>query len=309
MKIVRPVACLLRGSACALGLLLIAQCGDGADIALEDAASMQQNTLQDTSSCNVSGTWAVKFSIPVRWSPSIVVSGGQGTVYQWLKAERTQNGNTYTDHLTLCGISPPDSKTRPIFGNELYGVSFPNTLFDSDILPKFDSHTSLTTPDGALEFRTDPLTVLIGTQMPNPSVSSWPSAKLMSTIDHDNDGMPGITINVRTDHGHTPPPVDMWRRKRAAKFYIALRNVVDTATGRFSDCDHAQGTVTIPLIDNKLAINSRVLGCQRTDGSPCTTAEYEMVDKQSSGYDLNGPARVEMTRMPANVTCETVRGL
>lgn len=307
MKIVFARA--LRGGVCSLTLFFLAHCGGDTAANVENLASAGEAALE-TNACNLTGTWAVKFGIPVRWSPSIVVSGGGGTVHQWLKAVRTHSGDTYTDSLSLCGISSPDSKTRPLFGSEKYGIVFPNELFDSGVLPGYEARARLSSADAGIAYQADPLTVLIGMDMPNAALASWPTSKAMTTLDSDKDGLPGITINVRLDDGYTAPPVNMWPpHKRAAKFYIALRNVVEEAHGLFTDCDHAKGTVTIPIIDKKLAINSRVLGCVRTDGVECAPGEYEMVDKQSSGYDLNGVATMEMVRVPDNATCATIRAL
>jgi hypothetical protein len=297
-----------RGGLCAVALVLLAQCGDGSQLdAKADATALTQASVAD--SCNLSGSWGIKFTIPVRWAPSIVVSSGFGNVQQWLKATRQHNGDNYVDTLSLCGIESPDTKTWPMFGSEVYGIIFPDQLFDSGVLPQFESSAQLAGDMPGGSFSINPLTVLIGVDLENSATASWPLAKNMTSVDADKDGKPGITIGTATDVAHKAPPVDMWRKHRASNFYIALRNVVQNAQGTFSDCDHAKGTVTIPLIDGKLAINSRVLGCIRTDGGDCTTAEYEMVDKQSSGYDLYSEATVEMTRVPDNATCVDIRKL
>jgi hypothetical protein len=236
-----------------------------------------------------------------------VVDAGHGEVGQWAKLTRKQEGQTLTDTMQVCGITNPDTITRPVFGHEVYGITFPPQLFDSNVLPTVQvrSHVSALTPGAT--YQTEPLTVLFGLQTPNAATASWPATAQMQTVDADHDGKPGITVDTTKAANYSAPPVNMWRSKRAQKFYIALRSVISGASGKFDSCDKATGTATIPLIDGKAAINSRVLGCQRTDGGDCSQSEFEMIDKQSSGYDLKGPAQMTMLRVANVASCDTVR--
>ncbi|HET6344179.1 MAG TPA: hypothetical protein VFH51_04560 [Myxococcota bacterium] len=259
------------------------------------------------SECDFDGTWAVKFVIPVGWGPSLVVDAGRGEVVQWAKLTRKQEGTTLVDSMQICGITNPDTVTRPVFGHEVYGITFPAALFDSGVLPATEvkSHVSGLTPGAT--YTTDPLTALLGLEMADAATTSWPEASEMKTVDADHDGKPGITVDTTKAPNYAAPPVNMWRSKRAKKFYIALRSVISGASGKFDSCDKGAGTATIPLIDGKAAINSRVLGCERTDGQDCAKGEYEMIDKQSSGYDLKGPAQMTMVRVGKDATCDSVR--
>jgi hypothetical protein len=257
--------------------------------------------------CDFSGTWAVKFVIPVGWGPSLVVDAGRGEVVQWAKLTRKVDGTTLVDSMQVCGITNPDTVTRPVFGHEVYGIAFPTALFDSGVLPatKVKSHLSGLAPGAT--YTTEPLTVLLGLEMADAATASWPEASEMQVVDADHDGKPGITVDTTKGANYAAPPVNMWRSKRAKRFYIALRSVISGARGKFESCDKGVGTASIPLIDGKAAINSRVLGCQRTDGQDCAKGEYEMIDKQSSGYDLKGPAQMTVVRVGGDATCDTVR--
>jgi hypothetical protein len=94
------------------------------------------------------------------------------------------------------------------------------------------------------------------------------------------------------------------------KLYVAIRQVTELA-GTFADCDHASGSVSIPVIDGAPAINSHILGCELTAGGNCTTSgtnsQASFVDNTQPVFTPTGTSTFTSLRLPASATCATVR--
>lgn len=289
-----------------LGIALIGALGCGS---AQETNAIATAASALTADCDLNGTWAMKFEIPVRWPATLAVETGEGTVYQWAKTTRVQDGLTFTDTVEVCGMQVPDTQASETFKRERYGFTFPDALFDSGKLPTFTVVNHLDGLGVGATFTTEPLAVLLGLTLDNPAQATWPTkGNQIQQIDADGDGHPGLTIAAKIAAPYTAPPVNMFRSKRAAQFYIAVRNVVESATAQLTSCDAANGSVTIPVINGKAAINSRIVGCQRVDGGQCTPSEHELVNKVQSGFDLAGTATVKMVRLAPGATCATVRG-
>jgi hypothetical protein len=283
-------------------------CG-AAPVQVSDAQSIDSaQTLQDA--CNFTGTWAIRFEIPVQWPASVAVEAGSGTVYQWAKVERQHHGMALHDAVSVCGTRVPDSRAREEFNRELYGIDFPDSLFDSGKLPTTTMATTLAGQRPGDAFAMGGITVTLGLDMPQADTAVWPSrARDLRTLDTDGDGHPGITLWARQAPPYSGPPVNVFRTKHAAKFYVALRNVVQRGSGKIDSCDAMSGTAIIPVIGNKAALNSHIVGCQRTDGKACSLSEADMVDKAQSGYNLAGAAKLTMRRVTPQTSCAQIRAM
>jgi hypothetical protein len=104
---------------------------------------------------------------------------------------------------------------------------------------------------------------------------------------------------------------------RADELYVGIRQVT-AVTATVVDWDHMTGTVSIPEIDSKYAIDSHVIGCELVDGGECTTtapsgslSQSAFVDNPQPVFTPSGSSNFESLRIPADAgaSCETVRTL
>jgi hypothetical protein len=280
-------------------------------------------------SCNFNGTWGTRITIDVAWVPqglsSAILSQGQGTITQWVKGSRVQTATAplaLSDTSVLCGIALPDFQATLLGLNQVYGVRFPDTLFDDGYIPPFAVNGALTRQaSGGLAYSTTPTVVLLGVTMANPTMDPWPMT-ITTEDDQDKDGNPGVTVGVAqgplgtpaggvTTYSYIPTdipgplqPIDL-----AKNLYLAIRQMT-VATGTVEDCNTISGTVTIPSIGSKAAIDSHVLGCTLVDGGQCTTgasSEASFVDNSQPIFSPTGPTTFQSIRIDAGATCADVR--
>ena len=250
----------------------------------------------------------MRFVVPVKWSGNLGVQSGTGEIVQWVRSDRTKTGDTtVNDTLTVCGTTVPDYRSQKAFGNELFGVRFPDSLFDSEVIPtaSVTTHVSAFATGGT--YTSDQVAIQIGVKMANPLTDAWPKKQSdVVSVDSDKDSKKGITVQAASGDKYALPPVNMFRTKRATQFYLGVRNVA-ASTGQINTCERFTGTATIPLIGGKLALNSHLLGCLKTDGNDCSDGETDLIDKFQPDYQLNGPASVVMVKMDPKSTCAAVR--
>src|SRR5580704_9043079 len=99
--------------------------GDGSSSGIIDAA-----TDADTSTtCNLSGPWALKVAVQVTWQGTTILAAGGGTVDVWALMQGTQTGDSIATTVLPCGIGLPDFDGPAIAGPPVYGVAFPDSLF------------------------------------------------------------------------------------------------------------------------------------------------------------------------------------
>ncbi len=287
-------------------------------------------TLGDSGVCNFNGTWATQITIDVTWQPqglmSVILAPGSGTIRQWVKGARVQTLAAplqLSDDSVACGIELPDFQATTLGLNEVYGVRFPDSLFDDGYIPPFTVNGALTLqPGGSFSYSTTPTAVLLGVTMQSPTTDAWPST-VTTEIDQDMDGNPGVTIAVAqgalavptataTDYSYVPTgvPAPFMPINLAGSLYVAIRQVTITS-GTVQDCDTITGTVSIQTINSKPAIDSHVLGCQLVDGGPCTTgasSEASFVDNSQPVFTPSGTTSFRSIRVATGATCATVRG-
>lgn len=281
--------------------------------------------------CDFNGTWATRITIDVTWQPqgltSAILQPGSGTITQWVKGVRVQSPAaplSLMDNSVVCGVLLPDFQATALGLNEVYGVRFPDTLFDDQYVPPF-------TISGALDeqmttYSTTPTAVLLGLTMANPTTDPWPSTITPAAlVDMDQDGNPGVTVGVAegplamptitaSSYSYVPTavPPPLLPVPRASSLYVAIRQITVT-TGRVADCNTITGTVSIPVIASKPAIDSHVVGCALTDGGPCSTtgasSQASFVDNSQPIFTpaANGNTTFKSIRMPTGATCADVR--
>jgi hypothetical protein len=262
---------------------------------------------QALTECSSAGTWAIKITTPVKWNQTFVIQGGSGTITNFAKSVRTQNGLTIVDTAKICGIETPPYSSTPTFGNEKYGVSFAPEVFDAPSMPSFTLNGTLSANTEGASFTATPSAALIGATMANPTTDPWPSnGAALTAVDADGDGNVGITGIPMSGNGFIQPPVNPTRTIRAGKVFATFRNVL-TASGTVKSCTRVEGVGDIAMINNKAAIDQHVLGCQHQDGAACAPAEFKLLDGAAPVYIPTDKATITMVKLADNATCADVR--
>ena len=260
-----------------------------------------QGDPQALTECDANGTWAIRVSVPVKWNPSFVVQGGSGTVTNWLKTKRVQNGLEVTDTAEICGVETPDYTATPLFGAEKYGVRFPDSTFGT--LPTFELKGTVSSKEVGATFTAPASAALVGATLPNALTDAWPrDVGALTAQDVDNDTKPGLTGNAASGTGFSNPPVNPTRTVRAKQVYAAFRQVLEASTGTVKSCDRVEGTAKIAVIAGKAAIDSHVMGCLREDGTECAAAEFKLLDTAAPVYTPTADATITMVKLPAGAT-------
>jgi hypothetical protein len=279
--------------------------------------------------CNFNGTWATRITIDVTWQPqgltSVILAAGSGTITQWVKGLRVQTLTApleLSDDSVLCGVALPDFQATALGLDEVYGVRFPDSLFDDAYIPPFTVNGALTPQTGGgFAYSTTPTAVLLGLSLPDPTTDPWP-ATITTELDQDQDGFPGVTIAVAqgplamptttaSDYSYIPTgvPAPLMPLNLASSLYVAIRQIT-VASGTVQDCNTITGTVNIPTIDSKAAIDSHILGCGLVDGGQCTTgssSEASFVDNTQPVFTPSGTTTFQTIRIATGATCADVR--
>jgi hypothetical protein len=291
------------------------------------SVSVGDASLGGDGGCDFNGTWATRITIDVTWQPqglnTVILQSGKGTITQWVKGTRVQSAGApraLIDESAVCGVTLPDFQATALGLNEVYGVRFPTTLFDDQYVPPFS--VSGTLDETMTSYSTTSTAVLLGLTMTNPTTDPWPSA-VTTGVDQDNDGNPGVSMNVATGELANPPsigttsysyiptsvPTLLIPAPSASQLYVAIRQVTVT-NGTVQDCNTMNGTVSIPLIGTKPAIDSHILGCFIADGGACTTggsSQASFVDNSQPVFTPTGTTTFRSVRVPKVTTCAQVR--
>ncbi|MGH7436923.1 MAG: hypothetical protein ACRENE_14720 [Polyangiaceae bacterium] len=309
--------------------------GDDAAVPLdagvaEHAASIDSlgdATIAGDGGCDFNGTWATRVTIDVTWQPqglnTVILQSGSGTITQWVRGDRVQSPGApraLIDDSIVCGITLPDFQATALGLNEVYGVRFPDTLFDDRYIPTFS--VSGTLDPTMTSYSTTSTAVLLGLSMTNPTTDPWPSSATsgLTGVDQDNDGNPGVSIDVASGELANPPaigttsysyiptavPTLLLPAPSASQLYVAIRQVTVT-NGTVQDCNTIDGTVSIPVIGTKPAIDSHILGCAIVDGGPCSSSQASFVDNSQPVFAPSGKTTFRSVRVPKGASCAQVR--
>jgi hypothetical protein len=286
--------------------------------------SIADATTAGDGGCDFNGTWATRITIDVTWQPqglnTAILQPGSGTITQWVRGDRVQSPGApraLIDDSVVCGITLPDFQATALGLNEVYGVRFPDTLFDDRYIPMFS--VSGTLDETMTSYSTTSTAVLLGLTMTNPTTDPWPSS-VTTGVDQDNDGNPGVSINVASGELANPPaigtssysyiptavPTLLLPAPSASQLYVAIRQVTVT-NGSVQDCNTIDGTVSIPVIGSKPAIDSHILGCAIVDGGPCSSAQAAFVDNSQPVFTPTGKTTFRSVRVAKGASCAQVR--
>ena len=274
----------------------------------ETAMPATQQEAMTGQTCDLNGTWAVRFTVPVSWGGNMGIRGGSGDVVQYAKTIRKVVGKEVTDTLQVCGNTVPDYRATLL--NERYGIRFPEKLFDSNVLPTVQVSTHLSGTTVGSTFESEPAVIQLGVALKNPLTDAWPDLKGIASLikDDDKDGNPGITVLPATGAGYSAPPTGMNPRgPRAKSFFLALRNIAQIS-GTIEGCDKTTGRADVVEVNGAPTLNSHVLGGVKDNGSAIEDAAT--LDGYSPKYTIpdGSHGSVVMVRVADGVTCADIRG-
>jgi cysteine-rich repeat protein len=268
--------------------------------------------------CDLSGNWALKVVLKVTWTGGLLVDGS-GEADQWALLQIDQGANSTGFDATIrpCGITLPDFHSKVNFGDEWYGLAFPDKVFDSTTIPTFPIKGQVSNLAPGATFTTISAPVLLGLDVhgSTSAVGPWPGsykdltdANGYSLPDIDGDNQPGITADVKT--GVIPAggasyknviediadPYNLDNPGRASKMYIAIRQI-SAQQGSVVSCDELSGSTTA-------SIDNHVVGCLQDTNVPCRDAN--LVDGGRPYYTVTSGS-FAAARLGTSTSCRTVR--
>lgn len=248
--------------------------------------------------CDLSGTFALKLTVPVTWPGSAVLAAGNGTFVFWAALQLSHSGTTLSGSLVPCGETIPDFASTPLI-NERYAVTLPTGPLDAAPFPSTSISATLSASTVGANIDFARAAWLVGAQLNEPAFDAWPSRTAISPVDMDGDGAVAVTYRYQNDDGYSHVPADGLGTARASLGYIASR-VVFTLRGTLGSCTQSSGSATAPDVD------AHTLGCRLTGGSSCSGTQ--------AGYlDSNGPdwapqaSSYALEKVSASATCAEVR--
>jgi len=197
--------------------------GVGCHYAAGQEKRLCANDIDTGTECNPLGVFGAEIEVDVAWggrSGGLVglTDDGRAPITVHLRIEVQEISGT----MEIRGAARPCSVDLPQFFSttlcESYKPIFPDTIWESATLPPIavTGRYSCVNPGCVLSI--DAVTSLIGIDLPNPE-APWPLPQETAAItcaagkgvkcfsDHDDDGLPGLTIQVR--NGGRVPPADM----------------------------------------------------------------------------------------------------
>jgi hypothetical protein len=289
---------------CETATSTITNCGSCGLVCTSDAGTPVCNGGTCATSCSVGGTWAAKLGVALTWPSSLTLATGSGQLTIYALFTGTETGNTVNATLLPCGITVPDFSGSSLAGSELYGLTFPTTLFDHSpaFLPTTAATVTLggTTPGSSVTV--PPMAFLIGLSLASPTTTAWPTTpETVTSVDMDQDTKPGVTTPYKTGGTYSNVPLNLAKSARTDKAYLAAR-VVTSISATLASCSSISGTATVTNFD------THIIGCEVAGGTTdCTATQSDFTDSNRPGY-VAGAATISLVKLAAGATCATVRG-
>jgi hypothetical protein len=284
--------------------------GDGSSSGAMDAAA----DADTSTTCNLSGAWALKVAVQVTWQGTTILAAGGGTVDVWALMQGTQTGDSIATTVLPCGIGLPDFDGPAIAGPPIYGVALPDSLFDGTFLTATASSLMVSSSVPGATFTSPAEANLLGITLADPTTAAWPSlaAAQAAEVDTDMDGNPGVTAlskygngMVRTENdGGTYSSIPaigtgIGGIGTADELYMALRSVI-ALSGTLTTCTQASGPATVSHFD------SHALGCHLVGGGNCSNSQSSFVDNNSPTFAVTS-ATFAAQMLTNTGTCPNVR--
>jgi cysteine-rich repeat protein len=314
------------GKICVAGLCRASFCGDGYTDATKGESCDPPNTVGCDSTCKrlatcaLTGNWAMKVTVGVTWSSSILLDGMGDIVQHALVVITQPPGNTaFEAKIKPCGLSIPDFQTTSDLNSERYGIAFPVAEFDSPNVPTFTVNGRVSNLAPGAKFEVDSAALLLGVKADNAQIAfgKWPDswnqltpANGFTLQDIDNDGKLGLTAVVKT--GEVPGTTAMYsdiiydlgpapvlsNPGRANRLYLAVRQIA-SESGTVTSCTEVSGTSTAK-------IENHIVGCQADDNNPSTNCTPDLVDAVRPLYNV-GASTFIARQIGSQASCDAVR--
>jgi hypothetical protein len=279
-------------------------CGTCGHVCTSDAGTPACTGGTCDTSCDLSGTWAAKVSLQLTWPSSLTLAAGSGTMGFWALVKGTQSGNAIPVTMVPCEIVIPDFQSSAAGGNEPYGLTFPNSLFDHApaYLPTTGATVALGGSSPGSSYSVPTVAFLVGLSMTNPTTDAWPSTPEMVTqVDMDQDTKFGVTAPYKIVSPYDAIPVNFAKSARADKAYVASRLAVSFNGTIGAGCQSIAGTATVTHFDTHL------VGCELSGGGgDCAQSDSDFTDSNKPAYAA-GSATVSLVKIASAGTCVDVR--
>lgn len=322
-------------------LLFVAAAGAGCSVSLEGNGQTQENgsgelperpgdgrfdagsepSLPDAtvatdaapdSGCNVDGRYAIRIAFDVKWAGTSfagivpVISPGQGELSFIVLVDISRDSGKPLAVAQACGAKVPDFESSL---SERYSARFREALWESSMMPRFELEPSYGCFEPGCEFATSPIFALLGAQLAAPS-AVWPArAAGGGWPDHDNDGRPGITVNMAgagevdaqgRSYAHPPVAITALFTRRVNQLMLGLR-IGLTLRGELVGCDALAGDAPMGSID------TRAIECIADDfPMACNADELKFLDDNLPVWTVRGGS-FRGVRVDKTASCAAAR--
>ena len=249
-------------------------------------------------SCDWSGSYALKLSLQATWNANLTIASGNGTFTFWLGLDAVQSGATLNSTLRECGRITPDFKALLL--SETYNRGFPNSLFDGNSLPRVSASIALGGSSPGASFKLPSTAFLMGTSLSNPVSGAWPGTLSLTSVDMDGDQRPGVTGAYATGNGYSYPhtAADVLSL-RADVPYVASR-LVFSLDGSVTSCGASSGSARVTAIDD------HILDCHLDLGLACALLQSQFLDTSRPVYAAVS-ASYALVKVTPNASCAVIR--
>jgi hypothetical protein len=252
-------------------------------------------------SCSMTGSFALRLTIPTTWPATALVAAGSGDFSLWGLVQLAPSQGALGGTFTPCGELVPDFRATPLV-SERYGLIFPNALFDgSEPLPAVATAAVPFGTSPGSRFTLAPTAFVIGARLADPVNDAWPSASTLGTSDVDRDGKPAASLPYKTAGlDYTAPPVNTVGSFRAETAYLATRFVF-SLDGALDSCIASSGTVSTRDVD------SHTVGCRIYPNlRDCLSLEAAHLDANTPDF-VPGSGRYTLLKLQNGGSCAAVR--
>jgi cysteine-rich repeat protein len=309
-----------NGRTCLGAQCRVSFCGDGITDGKKGETCDPPNTAgcdancKALETCTLNGHWAMKVALKVTWSNGFLVTGSGELDQLALLDIHQQDGQTaFTGTLKPCGISVPDFHSIPDLGDEQYGLTFPNSAFNSANVPTFPITGRLSSLAPGAMFELDSTAVLLGLSIKPPATAlgAWPNsfndltdANGYTKVDIDGDGNPGITALVKSGGAYKHIPWsflnnDYSMQVRASKVFLAIRQIA-SEKGILKVCNSISGSTTA-------TINTHAVGCLSDDTSMACLPD--IVDLGAPPYVAGPASTFTAVQIGSSTSCSDVQSM
>lgn len=272
---------------------------DSDDSDSDDSDSDDSDSGSTAGTCDFDMDVAIKLTMDVSWMGGIAVLEGGGQIDAWILGDLTPEGDQIRLTGTMCNLALPDFSTGLLAGNETYGTEFPASVWANPAMPTIDAFATVSSADPGATLQLERGAVVLGGMMGDALNDPWPASwSGVTAMDHDGDGLPGITAQAKLGGSYSYPRIDILNTDaRAQGLYIVSRTIMEF-DGIIDDCDSAGGSAVVTM-------ENHAVGCATVGGGECTTAQTDTLDGNMPQFMVAG-GNFDLARMADGATCADV---